>query len=175
MSYKDLTAFLTPDLVFDHHGTRYVVPPPSVDVGLKLAALVAAGISAFNSDNDALSLLTEDQRTLLESVKDTQLGELSLGPAYPQMVADGVPGPHVDLYALYAYYYWTLGEASADEIIAQTAGGPDPKAAPRKPSKSGRRSGSANRTRTGYTPTTESPTDSDPDGTPDGSSAGGKS
>lgn len=42
---------------------------------------------------------------------------------YAQMLAAGVPGADVDTFAVYALYYWVLGEEAADEILAATRGG----------------------------------------------------
>ena len=162
MTVKDLTAYLTPDLELRHRGVTYRVSPPTVETGLKLAALMAAGVAAQALQVGATTAeveaaLTDEQQALLASIQDMPLGRLTLGPAYQQMIDDGIPGPHIDLYAMYAYHFWVLGEAAADAIVEQThGGGVTPK--DQKPSRSGRRTGSASRTRTASTPTTESPT-----------------
>lgn len=162
MTVKDLTAFLTPDLVLVHRGTRYTAAPPTVEVGLKLAALMAAGVAAQAlhvgaTTAEVEAALTDEQQALLASIRDVPIGQLTLGPAYQQMIDDGLPGPDVDMYSLYAYYYWTLGEAAADAIVAQVRGGGTAPKDP-KPSRSGRRTGSASQTATVSTPTTESRT-----------------
>ena len=157
---KDLSAFLTPDLVLKAGDKSYVVPPPSKDVGLKLAAINAVGVSAYLSMADQCPTcgrtgtpeLPDDTRRSYEAIGDVDLGELSLGPAYAQMIADGVPGPHIDTYAVYALYYWTLGEETADKIIQARAEATNaPKAQPRSRSKSGRSTGSGNQTKTAST------------------------
>lgn len=155
---KDLTAYLAPDLVLKVGDRTYRVPPPSKDVGIKLAAINAAGVAAFLALQDkcptcgrvaAPEDLSEDTRNLLESIKDTDVGELSLGAdTYRQMLDDGLPGPHVDTLALYALYYWTLGEETADQILDAQArekeGGPKG-SAPTRRSPSGRSTGSGSR------------------------------
>lgn len=137
---KDLTSHLVPDLVLDHHGTQYVVPPPSKDDGLLLAALNIVGTKAIANamgDEDITSGLSPVQKKLFEASKERDLGEISLGPVYAEMVDDGLPGPHIDQYALYAMYYWVLGEATADEIFKTMSGaGDSPKDRPKR-SKSG--------------------------------------
>lgn len=136
---KDLTSFLVPNLVIGHHGTEFVVSPPSKDDGLLLTAIHAAGIAAFSAaGGDVADSLTDTQRKLLDAAKDRDLGEVSLGDAYAEMVAAGIPGPHIDQYALYAMYYWVLGEDVADQIIAARYGQGDgnPKDHP-EPSKNG--------------------------------------
>lgn len=144
MSLKDLSQYLTPNLEFPHGGKTYTVKPPTKDVGLKLAAAAVVGAAAFGGP-DTLNQIPESQRDIVRSLADTDLGELSLGDAYREMVEDGVPGPHIDTYALYAMYYWTMGEAIADEAIAARGGVTAPKAEAPSRSKSGRSSASANR------------------------------
>ena len=157
---KDLSAFLTPDLVLKAGDKSYVVPPPSKDVGLKLAAINAAGVAAYMASTHecptcgraGVTELPESTQKMLDSIGDMDLGELSLGPAYAAMVADGVPGPHIDTYAVYALYYWTLGEEAADAVIEARAEATNgPKAQPRSRSKSGRSTGSGNQTKTAST------------------------
>lgn len=137
---KDLTAFLAPDLVIKHHGTQFVVPPPTKNDGLLLAAIHTVGIAAFTGDGgDPTESLSPAQKAIFEAAKDRDLGEVSLGPAYAEMVEAELPGPHIDQYALYAMYYWVLGEATADQILASRyggTGGDAPKDRP-APSKSG--------------------------------------
>ena len=156
MALKDLSEYLTPDLELPHGGKVYVVKPPTKDVGLKLAALSVVGISAF-AGKDGLDKVPAEQRGVVDALKDTDLGELSLGDAYRQMVEDEVPGPHIDMYAVYAMYYWTMGEQVADEWIKMRAGKTDPKAAARARSKSGRSTASGSR-KTGSTGSRSTPT-----------------
>ncbi len=141
---KDLTAFLVPDLTIGYHGKEFVVPPPSKDDGLLLTAVSAMGVAAFvgGDGKDATKALTSTQRKMLEAAKDRDLGEVSLGPAYKEMVEAGIPGPHIDQYALYSMYYWVMGEEVADQIMEARYGqgdGSAPKDHP-EPSKSGQSS-----------------------------------
>lgn len=156
MALKDLSEYLTPDLELPHGGKVYTVKPPTKDVGLKLAALSVVGISAF-AGKDGLDQVPAEQRGIVEALKDTDLGELSLGDAYQQMVDDGVPGPHIDMYAVYAMYYWTMGEQVADEWIKMRSGKTDPKAPGRARSRSGRSTASGSR-KTGSTGSRSTPT-----------------
>src|SRR5690625_2081119 len=138
---KDITDFLDPDLVFSHHGKEYVVPPPSKDDGLLLAALSVAGASVMDEamgrgdGQDPTNKLTPKQRKLVNAAKDRDLGEISLGPAYKQMVKDKLPGRHIDQYAIYAMYYWIMGEQVADALTGAWGEAVGPK--DQKPSKSG--------------------------------------
>lgn len=156
MALKDLTEYLAPDLELKHGGKVYTVKPPTKDVGLKLVALSAVGISAF-AGKDGIEQVPAEQRGIVETLRDTDLGELSLGDAYHQMVQDGVPGPHIDMYAIYAMYYWTMGEQVADEWIKMRAGKTAPKAEARARSKSGRSTASGSR-KTGSTGSRSTPT-----------------
>lgn len=131
---KDLTNFLDPDLVFSHHGKTYTVPPPSKDDGLLLAALSIAGASVLDEamgrgdGQDPTDNLTPKQKKLVNAAKDRDLGEISLGPAYKQMVKDKLPGRHIDQYAVYAMYYWVLGEQVADALMDARGEAAGPKA-----------------------------------------------
>src|SRR5690625_1034383 len=137
MALKDLSEYLTPDLELPHGGKVYPVKPPTKNTGLILAAINALGAAAW-SGPEAVDKVPQSMRDLAKTVEDKDLGELSLGEdVYRQMNEDGVPGPHIDTFALYALYYWTIGEESADQLIALRAGKHDPKAAARARSKSG--------------------------------------
>lgn len=164
MAVKDLSAFLAPDLELVWGDRTFRVPPPSKDVGLKLAAVHAGGVAAYLAYADACpscgrsgapDSLPEDTQALLESIKDTDLGVLSLGPAYQQMIEAEVPGADIDMFALYALYYWVIGEASADAILAAQHGGGGASGEALTPaastSKPGRHTGSGSRTRKGST------------------------
>lgn len=168
MAYKDLTEYLTPDLELPYEGKTYVVAPPDKDTGLKLSAVTAVGVSAFG-DADAIDRLSDGQRKLYESIRDVDLGVLSLGATYDEMVQDKVPGPHLDTFALYAAFYWTMGERIADQVIAaRKSGGADPKATARPRSKSGRSTASGSR-KSGSTASRSTPTTGSQKAQPGGS------
>ncbi|MEV8029270.1 DUF7426 family protein [Cellulosimicrobium funkei] len=151
---KDLTAYLTPNLEIPWQDRTFSVPPPSKDVGIKLAAINAAGVHVYLETLEVCPTcgrggalgreLPEDTQATLEAIGSTDLGVLSLGPAYQEMVDAGVPAPHIDTFALYALYYWTLGEETADRIIAAKHGAEAGETAP-KASTSGRGTASGNR------------------------------
>lgn len=162
---KDLTAFLDPDLPLKLGVHTYTVRPPTLAVGLQLAAINAAGVAGYlatlgqcPSCGRAGNLdITPETQAVLDAVADTPLGVLSLGQdVYDQMIADAIPGKHVDQAALYALYYWVLGRDTADKIIeatAEAAHGTGGAQAP-KASKTGRSTASGSRTKTASTPTT---------------------
>jgi len=154
---KNLTALLetlSPALELEHGDKTYVVPPPTKEDGLKMTAVYAYSVQiATKGPGEALDNLTEKQRAIIEALGDEvdDLAPLALGDAYQEMVDDGIPGPHIDIYGQYALYYWVLGETTADKAMDAVAenkvgGGKGPKAPQdRRPSKSGRSTGSANR------------------------------
>ncbi|MDO5500424.1 MAG: hypothetical protein Q4F67_12180 [Propionibacteriaceae bacterium] len=152
MTVKDLTAYLSPNLELPWNGVTFVVPPPSRETGAILTAINLAGVAAYTSatgescaacGRSGTVELSEKVQDLVRAAEDKDLGELSLGPAYQQMLDAGVPAPDLELFELYALYYWTMGEDVADQIISarhktRHGGQSSPKAPARR--KSGRAS-----------------------------------
>lgn len=162
MALKDLSAFFTSALELPYDGRTYMVAPPSKDVGLKLAAINAVGVATYAGLLDACPTcgrsgapqVPAETLQLVESIGNVDVATLALGQdTYDRMVADGVPGPHIDQMGLYALYYWTMGEAVADQIMAAQAGGGAVGEAPagRSTPSRGPRTVSASRTRTAST------------------------
>lgn len=162
MPIKDLTAYLSPNLELPWRDRTFVVPPPSKDTGLKLAAINAVGVATYSLMSEKCPTcghaadgeleVSPRTREIYDALGDIDLGELSLGSAFAEMTEAGVPGADVDMFAVYAMYYWTLGEETADEVMAaqlQAKAGRSPKDH-LPPSKSGRRLESASR-KTGST------------------------
>ena len=157
MAMKDLAAHFAPALELPYGGKTYVVQPPTKDVGLKLAAVNAMGVADYSSLYDVCPPcghagsveVADDTRAIFESIEGTDVAVLSLGQGvYDEMIADGVPGPHLDSMALYALYFWTLGEETADAIFeAQSGGGASGGATGPSTSPRGPRTESANRTK----------------------------
>lgn len=161
-------AYLPGDLVLPYKGREYRVKPPDRRTGAKLAAINAAGVSAYMALQDRCPTcgragqvveLPEETQALLAEIEHENLADLALGAdVAAQMDADGVPAAHIDTMAIYALYYWTLGEATADAIMeAQAAGdeaGKAPASSGSSTSKRGRRTASASPTRTASTPDT---------------------
>lgn len=155
MTLKDLSAFLTPSLKLPWHDHVFEVSPPSKEDGLLMAALNAAGIAQYMNSTEPCERcgrsaesheISEEFQGLIEAAQNRDLGEISLGAAFAEMRAAGVPGPDIDMFAVYALYYWSMGEETADAILAARHGAgkgdtTDPKASPRKRSKSGPSSG----------------------------------
>lgn len=153
MTLKDLTAYLSPNLKLPWKDHVFEVAPPSKQDGLLLAALNAAGIAQYMNMAAPCEAcgraaetheISDDFKNLMESAANRDLGEISLGGAYQEMQDLGVPGADIDMFALYAFYFWTLGEESADAILDARYGGggddSDPKGNHPKPSQSGQSS-----------------------------------
>lgn len=157
MALKDLTQYLTPALELPVADTVYVVQPPTKSVGLVLAAVNAVGVATYSAaltecptcGRAGAPEVPAETLKLLESIGDTDVASLSLGQdVYDRMIADGVPGPHIDQLGMYALYYWTLGEDTADKIMSARHGGGAPGEARSASSTStpGPRTASGNRT-----------------------------
>ncbi|MBN8883398.1 MAG: hypothetical protein J0H73_13920 [Salana multivorans] len=123
--------WLTPALLLPYGDTVYEAPPPSKEVGIQLAAVNALGIATYASVMEACPTcgrsgapdVPASTLATIESIGEAEIARLSLGPAYDAMIADDVPGPHIDQMGVYALYYWTLGEETADKIMAGMHGG----------------------------------------------------
>ncbi|KMM44858.1 hypothetical protein CWIS_13570 [Cellulomonas sp. A375-1] len=145
---KDLTEYLSPGLKIPVGGKEYVVPDPSYEDGLRLAALVTFGLRSMG---DPEAEIDEDTVGKLRGVKDVQ--RLALGPVLDDMIADGRTGKEIALAGQYAMYAHVLGELAAQAMFETLHGTPeeqvdeDPKAS----SPRGRRTGSASPTRTAST------------------------
>lgn len=150
MPVKDLSAFITPDLVLKVGDKNYTIQPPSKDDGKIMTALNVAGLASFTAMSGACTAcgrsgdveMDPTMRALVEANAGRDLGELSMGAAYDQMIADGVDGPTIEKLELYCFYYWVLGETAADQIFEQQGQAALPKG--QRPSKSGRSTGSGN-------------------------------
>lgn len=148
---KDLTAFLTPNLELAWKGRVFVVPPPSKEDGIVLAALNSVGVGGYiaSQSGNGNPEIPEKYQAAIEAASERDLAEISLGTAYQEMLDANVSGPDIDMFALYAHYYWTMGEEVADAILESSIKGGG-KAAPkdRQPPKSSQNSGSGSRSRT---------------------------
>lgn len=162
MTVKDLTRYLPGDLVLPYKGKEYRVPPPNREVGLQLTAINAMGVAAYQSSLESCPTcgrsgaveVPEETREVVAALEHVSLGELSLGPAFAELEADKVPAAHVDQFALYALYFWTLGEETADAIFEAQAGGGAPgeaRASASSTSTRGPRTASESRTPTAST------------------------
>lgn len=163
MALKDLTEYLTPALELPWKDHLFTVQPPSREDGLVMAAINTMGTSLYAASLGACSAcgrsgeleVDPTVKALANSASDRSLGELSLGAVLQEMIDVGVPNPDIEVFELYAFYYWVVGEDAADQILAaraQARGGIEvPKARPA--SKSGRNTASASQSATTKTAT----------------------
>ncbi len=123
MPKVNLGQYLLPDLVIDHEGKEYRTPPPSRKDGLLMASIVAVGTATFTAANSTCPVcgrtgeveFDPTVKELLDGIKDDPLGWLTLGRGVvEQMTEDGIPEAHQDQYAIYALYYWTMGQDAAE-------------------------------------------------------------
>ena len=154
MAFSEHTQYLAPNLTLPLAGHTYHVPPPTKEDGLILTSFVALAVNTANGQQSTPADLER-----LNSSAERSLAELSLtSDVYEQMLADKVPGVHIDQAAIYAMYYWTMGEKAADEVFrlmyADSVEGTLPKGLTTL--KIGPSTVSENPTKTASTPATES-------------------
>ncbi|WP_407316632.1 hypothetical protein UQW22_09875 [Isoptericola halotolerans] len=120
----------------------YRVRPPSVAVGARCAALMAAQ----RMDDD-----TERAEAVVEALGDTPFPVLALGAqVVEEMQSDGVPGVVVNECARVALLAWTSGPAAAQRYLDRSKGDASGEAKaphPRRKSGAKRGSGSGSKTR----------------------------
>lgn len=145
---KDLTEYLSPGLKLPVGGKEYVVPDPSYEDGLRLAALVTFGLRSMGDPNAEIDEETVGQ---LRGVKDVQ--RLALGPVLDEMIADGRTGKEIALAGQFAMYAHVLGETAAEAMFETLHGTPEAQVeeTPKASSPRGRRTASASPTRTAST------------------------
>lgn len=124
-------------LIFPIGGRTYRVRPPSVSIGLRLAALWA---SQFIEDRG------ERVKAIADALGEDSVPALALGSdVVAQMDADKVPAPVVAECVKIARVAWALGPEAAQNYVNRSrdggeASGKAPSRSPR-PRKSGKRSG----------------------------------
>lgn len=155
MVLKDFKAWAEPSLRLPWGDRIYEVHPPSVgDAKKVLAAAVRAEIELGLVDSKDVP------DGALEVLNDIEPGDaFSLGAAYDEMAADGVPQRTIDRMAYYAVFYWARSEAYADWVATimfapREVADVNPKARSSSQPKTGRRGASASRTQTAGSPTT---------------------
>lgn len=160
----DLETFLDPDLTLTWRGHTYKVTPPTTETALTMTAIVLFGAEMDSEQGEAEPESDESRvRAYLETYvskhSDTSLAKIALTErVLQQMVEDEMPKTHIDKYALYSLYFWTLGRESADSVFEFNADGgslgePNPKVPQR--SKNGPSTEWESPMRTGSTPDTK--------------------
>ncbi|PSK95767.1 hypothetical protein CLV30_12819 [Haloactinopolyspora alba] len=130
--FPDVSEFLAPDLVLPYRGKKYRVPAPPAKAGMRIQAYWSLGVAVH-----AGATPREDQaKALLGDDEEAGFYQDTLGPAYEEMVEDGVPLPvlrHAAITALFdvvhgrqaAQDYWTspAGKATTARATSSSTGG----------------------------------------------------
>ncbi|HET6915576.1 MAG TPA: hypothetical protein VFH56_05745 [Acidimicrobiales bacterium] len=158
---RDLDEFFNPTLRLPIHGKVYVVASPDAKTGLRVQRLMsvgayaAAGGEVTDDDLDSLEFDDDEERDLYLRI---------LGPAYDEMVADGLPWEIVQHAGQTALTWVAFGRDAADRIWESVGEPqrPEPQdrkapAAKKKSARQGSRGGSTGRSKQTVTsPSTES-------------------
>jgi hypothetical protein len=110
MPFTDLEAFLRPGFDLPIRGKTYYVPPPPAKEGLWLQSLVDAGEAMVLAGG-----ITAAQKQVLGDDEERSMYQIALGPAWDEMVADGVDWPILKHAGLVATVYWTRGPEAAEK------------------------------------------------------------
>lgn len=103
----DLATLLDPTLRLPIGGKQYVVPAPTARVGLRLEALLAVAV-ATNAGTE----LPDRFKDALQVDEPVDLVKDALGPAYDEMVDDGLSLPLIRHAGQTAFRHWTSGPAA---------------------------------------------------------------
>lgn len=113
MAFEDLAELLDPDLHLPIKGKVYRVPAVDADTGVRFQALMAVGLAA-NGGTD----VTDRDKELLNDGQEIDLYRDALGPAYDEMVADGVEWEFIKHAGLTAFFNVTADRKTAEQFWA---------------------------------------------------------
>jgi hypothetical protein len=119
VGFQPLDEFFDPTLRLPIRGKTYVVPSPSAQDGLFVMQLVTiaerqrAGEHLDSASLESLHLDDKDEQSLYERL---------LGPALPEMVADGVPWEMVQHAGMTAFIWVSGSREAAEKFWATPAG-----------------------------------------------------
>lgn len=119
--YRDLNEFFDPGLRLPIGGKKYQIPPIDAETGLYCQALVDAGLAEAQG-----STPSEADTAKLDDLAERDLYRDLLGPAYDQMIRDGVSWPALQHAAQTALIHFTAGEEAAEEFWL-SGGKPQPR------------------------------------------------
>ena len=158
---RDLDEFFDPTLRLPIRGKVYVVASPDAKTGLRVQRLMSTGAVAAmggevsDADLESLEFDDDEERDLYLRI---------LGPAYDEMLADGLPWEIVQHAGQTALMWVAFGREAAERVWESVgeAHRPEPQdrkapAAKKKSARQGSRGGSTARSKqTGTSPSTES-------------------
>lgn len=134
MAFEALDELLDETLILPIGGHRYTIPAPSAETGLRVQTIVqAAAVAASGGDVDEQALGDAAEGDLYRDL---------LGPAYDEMLDDGVSWPALKHCARTAIAWVVQDKASAERVWS--SGGDPSRLAPNRAE---RRSGGANTTK----------------------------
>lgn len=103
MALEEVGAWLDSGLILPINGKKYQVPEPNAELGLRLEVLM-------NSANRE----TDRYRQVLSDQEEHDLYSELLGPAYDEMIADGVSYPVMKLAATTAMIHFVISAEAAE-------------------------------------------------------------
>lgn len=109
MALEEAAAWLDGDLVLPIGGRKYRVPEPSVDAAVRMQVLLDAGRMTTAGQQ-----LTDRQREVLSDEDELNTYPTILGPAYHQMVTDGVSFPRIKHAAITAMFHFMISPEVAE-------------------------------------------------------------
>jgi hypothetical protein len=123
--FDDLDRYFDPGLTLTVRGKEYVLPLPSAELGLwcRRVAEAAGAVNAADSPKEMEAAVAR-VHALPDLPGDLTLPERTLGAAYGQMVADGVPDPYLTFCGNTAYV-WIIGGEAAAEAYWTSGGRPE--------------------------------------------------
>ncbi|NLP82587.1 hypothetical protein HF576_01875 [Microbacterium sp. CFH 90308] len=113
MSFTDFEEWVTPSLELTLRGCTYVVRPPSVEAGKKIAAAAVRGEIRLGMIKGVTEVPEEIQRVLDTIGADEHP---ALGETWAQMHEAGLDRVTIDRAAYYAVFYWARGKDYADSL-----------------------------------------------------------
>ncbi|KUF19590.1 DUF7426 family protein [Streptomyces silvensis] len=135
MAFEALDELLDETLTLPIGGRRYTIPAPSADTGLRVQTIVQAAAVAASGGQ-------VDEQALGDAAEGDLYRDL-LGPAYDEMLANGVTWPALK-HAARTAIAWVVQDKAAAERVWSSGGDPS-RLAPNRQER--RRSGGANTTR----------------------------
>jgi hypothetical protein len=123
--FDDLDRYFDPGLTLTVRGKEYVLPLPPAELGLwcRRVAEAAGAVNAASTPQE-LEAAVGRVHALPDLPGDLTLPERTLGDAYRQMVADGVPDPYITFCGNTAYV-WIIGGEQAAEAYWTSGGRPE--------------------------------------------------
>lgn len=105
MALEEAAAWLDGDLILPIGGKKYRVPEYGVDVGIRVEVILNASRGQAATDRQRQILSDEEERDTYRDI---------LGPAYDQLVADGVSWPRLRHAAFTAMFHFNISPEAAE-------------------------------------------------------------